>query len=86
MTATFQRTRPVPMTGPELRTWREHWLLSRSQLAHWLGIHINTVIRWEAGDRDIPLYLRPALETFERDLAADLLERARGPRTATATP
>lgn len=76
-------TPPALMTGPELRAWREHWLLTQAQLARWLGIHTNTYNRWENGLRDIPRYLRPALASLELDLAAELRARANGLPTAT---
>lgn len=78
------QTPPAPMSGPELRAWREHWYLTQAQLARWCGVHVNTINRWETSARDIPIFLRPALETLERELSAEMLERARGPQLANA--
>ena len=84
MTATPAITiTPAQMSGPELRAWREHWLVTQAQLARWLGIHVNTLVRWEKSERDIPRYLRPALASLELDLAAELRARANGLPTAT---
>lgn len=69
---------PARLSGPELRAWRAHWHVSQAQLAAWAGIHVNTIIRWESGEREIPVYLRPALERLESDLAAELRLRAQG--------
>ena len=69
------------MTSTELRGWRTHWLLTQPQLAAQLGVHLETVSRWERGAVPIPAWLPLALETLARRRAADLAERA-----ATATP
>jgi predicted transcriptional regulator len=75
---------PEPITAAELRAWRTHWLLDQGRLAHMLGVHIGTVNRWERGVGPIPPYLRLALEPLERQLAAQLIERARGPARNSA--
>ena len=67
------------MTGPELRAWRDHWQLSQADLARTLGIHINTVHRWERETVPIPPYLELALAELNRRLGAALERRAKGP-------
>lgn len=69
------------MTGPELREWRAHWLLSQPQLASQLGMHLESISRWERGTARIPTWLPLALETIARRRAADLAARV---ATATA--
>jgi transcriptional regulator with XRE-family HTH domain len=54
------------MTPLDLRVWRTRQQLTQGQLAHRLGVHINTVNRWECGESAIPAFLPLALETLER--------------------
>lgn len=53
------------MDGRELRAFRDRLGLSQSGLAVKLGIAANTVARWERGEREIPPFLRLALERLE---------------------
>jgi DNA-binding transcriptional regulator YiaG len=62
------------MTAAELRAWRTHWHLTQGQLAKLLGVHINTTNRWERTG-EIPTWVPLALETLDRRLRAELLER-----------
>ena len=36
----------------ELRKWRKERGLSQGELAARIGVHVNTLIRWESGDRE----------------------------------
>ena len=56
------------MTGQELRRRREALGLSQAQLAALVGVHANTVARWERGEVRIP---HPGM----LDLALEALER-----------
>jgi DNA-binding transcriptional regulator YiaG len=58
------------MTPAELRVWRKRQQLTQGSLAVRLGLHINTVHRWESGEVTIPPFLELALETLERRGAA----------------
>jgi len=42
------------MTGTQLRALRRRADLSGPQFANQLGVHPNTVYRWERGERGIP--------------------------------
>lgn len=54
------------MTPADLRVWRTRHELTQDSLASQLGVHINTVNRWETGATAIPGFLSLALETLER--------------------
>jgi len=56
------------VTGEQLASWRNYHQLTQPQLARLLGIHANTVARWEVGMRAIPPFLGLALETVQREL------------------
>lgn len=56
------------VNGEELKNWRERLGLTREGLARELETTYTTVYRWEKEDRDIPPYLKLALETVERNL------------------
>jgi transcriptional regulator with XRE-family HTH domain len=58
------------MTPVELRKWRKRQQLTQGSLAGRLGLHINTVHRWESGEVTIPPFLGLALETLERRASA----------------
>lgn len=70
------------MSKDDLRAWRERLLFTQTQLAELLDVHYTTVQRWERGDISVPVVVVLALETVERRRAANLRERARGPRRA----
>jgi len=55
------------MTPAELKLWRrQHGKVTQAELASQLGVHVNTVNRWEAGTTEIPGFLGLALETLAR--------------------
>lgn len=59
----------LPRMSPlDLRVWRTRQQLTQGDLAIRLGVHINTVNRWENGDTAVPPFLPLALETLERHL------------------
>ena len=62
------------MTPEELKEVRTRLGMTQSQLAHELGVTLNAVQRWEAGERPIRRVTELALETLER--------RRRGKRKA----
>ena len=56
------------MTAQELQEWRVSHSLTQVMLAERLGVHVQTVARWEQGARDIPPYLQLALQTIDREV------------------
>ena len=64
------------MTPDELKETRSRLGLTQTQLAQELGVTLNAVQRWEAGERPIRRVTELALETLER--------RRRGKRKAAA--
>lgn len=62
------------MTGQELREIRESWGFSQSQLAKRLGIHRQTLSKWERGAQPIdhPDMLRLSLERLQMDMRDEL--------------
>ena len=61
------------MTGQELRRWRESHGLTLQQLGDLVGVELNTVWRWEKGERSPNKFTRPLLEK-----AIARIERRRG--------
>lgn len=53
------------MNSMELKAWRKSNGYSQNQLAGDLGVAIMTISRWERGVREIPPFLRLALETLQ---------------------
>ena len=51
------------MEPGELVAWRRTYLVSQTQLADLVGVHKDTVKRWESGETRIPKMLPLALET-----------------------
>ena len=54
------------MTPDELKEVRSRLGLTQTQLANELGVTLNAVQRWEAGERPIRRVTELALETLER--------------------
>jgi DNA-binding XRE family transcriptional regulator len=53
------------MTGTELKTIRNNWGLTQSQLAGWLRVRYQTVLRWEKeGDKDVPFLVGETIEKW----------------------
>ena len=50
----------------ELRAWRRTRFLSQGALASLLGVHLNTLNRWERGEAAITGYLHLALERLDQ--------------------
>ncbi len=46
------------MTAAELRAWRKTHGMTQKQAAKWVGVSERTWIRFEAGERDVPKWLR----------------------------
>lgn len=72
-TRTLNRRKTPPdslpsMTPLDLRVWRTRQQLTQGELARHLGVHINTVNRWETSETAVPPFLPLALETLERRL------------------
>lgn len=63
------------MTGAELTAWRETRGYSRVQLAELLGVHYQTIVKWEHDDRKLSPLLWRALEHLD----------CKEPRPATPT-
>lgn len=57
------------MTPANLRATRKRLGLSAEALGALLGVHRETVYRWELGTRAMPSYLDRALRDLERELA-----------------
>lgn len=55
----------LTMTPKELKQWREANKYSQNKLAELLSVHIMTVSRWERGAREIPPFLKLALDYLE---------------------
>jgi transcriptional regulator with XRE-family HTH domain len=64
------------MTGNELREWRRDRVLDQQDLADLLGVHLQTVSKWERNVQTIPPFLELALRTVERE---QKLYRTRAP-------
>lgn len=56
------------MTPLELQTWREKHGLLQEQLAAMLGVHVQTVSKWERDIQKIPPYLKLALKGLGQSL------------------
>ncbi len=68
------------MTPKELKTWRKRNDFSQSQLARALGVHTITVSRWEISLREIPSFLRLALERLEEIKGGELNKKGKNMR------
>lgn len=62
--------RPAPMSGPELRAWRERMGWGVQELATALDVSRAAVWRWEADNRDVPGPVRAAIALWTAALAA----------------
>lgn len=65
MSPARHRTTLIPQeieTGEQLRQWRKEQFLTQTQLASLLGVHINTIAKWEAGIHRLPGSATLALE------------------------
>ena len=54
-----------PMTGQDLKEWRQKWGVTQGELARMLGTYQETISRWERDKRGIPSHLFLALEALE---------------------
>jgi DNA-binding transcriptional regulator YiaG len=66
------------VNATELKEWRDHYMLSQSELAEILEVHPMTVSKWERELARIPAMLDLALETLGQRrarLVARLKER-----------
>jgi len=52
----------------QVKAWRKAHGLSQPQLARLLGVSVSAIMRWEAGERDVPPYLHLALRGLEPQL------------------
>lgn len=55
------------MNGTELTAWREARGYSRRRLAELLGVHYQTIVKWEHDDRKFSPLLWRALEHLDCD-------------------
>jgi transcriptional regulator with XRE-family HTH domain len=55
-----------PMTGKELREWRERLGHTQQRAAEWLGVSRVTVQNWEGGSTPIPLAIRAQCDELAR--------------------
>jgi DNA-binding transcriptional regulator YiaG len=53
-------------TAEQIRLWRARNMVSQSELAEALGVHVQTISNWETGRYVIPTFLPLALEALER--------------------
>jgi DNA-binding XRE family transcriptional regulator len=53
------------MNGAELQAWREVRGMTRRQLAADLGVHYQTIVKWENDDRRLSPLLWRALEHLD---------------------
>lgn len=56
------------VTSDELKRWRAKHGVGQQELADKLGVHLQTVSKWERDVQAIPPFLPLALETIERNL------------------
>lgn len=65
-TKALQGGGPDTFNGDDLREWREEHGFTQHQLADALGVHPNTIPKWERGDQSIqqPRLLRLALKAI----------------------
>lgn len=72
------------LQSTQLAQWRHYHQLTQTQLARLLGVHLQTIARWEGGTRAIPPFLGLALETVQRELPRTHIKRVRAahPRSA----
>jgi transcriptional regulator with XRE-family HTH domain len=68
--------------GDKVRQWRSRHGLNQAALAADLGVSLNTVSRWELGQRGVPPFLLLALAELERILDARI-EKRRNSRHVT---
>lgn len=68
------------MTPKELKAWRKRNDYSQSQLARALSVHTITISRWEISLREIPSFLRLALERLEEIKGGALNEKGKKTR------
>ena len=64
------------MTGAEMMAWRQRLELSRAKLAAELGVHWNTVNKWE---REISKIPEPVARLLQKIVAERLPPEAAGP-------
>lgn len=55
------------VTPEELKQWRDKHGWGQQELAERLGVHLQTVSKWERDVQAIPPYLELALKTVERE-------------------
>ena len=56
------------MEKEELKKWRDKNNFTQAELATKLEVAINTISRWETGERAIPSFLKLALKAIEIEL------------------
>ena len=78
-------TEPELMTKEEFQAWYTRLGLKQEQLAARLEVEQGTISRWYNGKREIPPYLRLALERLEQILIEERAPRRRR-RTARTDP
>jgi DNA-binding transcriptional regulator YiaG len=63
------------MTGRELKTLRTKLALTQDALAERLGVRMNTVWRWENGERHIPEMVVRLLPYLAKEVKAEKKKR-----------
>lgn len=72
----FPVLRGGPVTGAEIRAFRERLGMTQQELADALGVHYMTVGRWERGEMEPSPLLGRALRDLERERTTE--EREHG--------
>lgn len=68
----------MPKVTNAIRKLREERGISREELAHRVGVHLNTIVNWETGRNDIRsselLRLAKALDCTVEDILAPAID------------
>lgn len=56
--------------GTDLRRWRERHGMMQEELANILGVHFQTISKWECDRRKVPKMVKVALEGIEKTKSA----------------
>lgn len=59
------RPTPSSLTGEDLRAWRKEQGWTQVKLARKLGCSLRAIQYYEAGERQIPLYIKRILDLMD---------------------